>query len=104
MVYVYLFFLITGWTIFTKYKEREEINFYNVLDSFEKHSEGVNPPPLLTEIGLNLKINSLFVHFENLRSFLHLKVVLQKFDFDLLCEAKMFSLKENISSGDFLKF
>jgi len=47
MVYVYLFFLITGWTIFTKYKEREEINFYNVLDSFEKHSEGVNPPPPL---------------------------------------------------------
>ena len=66
--------------------------------------ELIPPPPLLTEIGLNLKINSLFVLLENLRSFLHLKVVLQKFDFDLLCEAKMFSLKEYMSSGDFLKF
>ena len=72
------------------------MNFYNVLESFEKHSEGVNPPPLPTEIGLNLKINSLFVLLVNLRSFLHLKLVLQKFEFDLLCEAKMFSLKEDI--------
>ena len=79
---VYLFFLTPGWTLFLLYNNK------NVLERFEKLSGGVNPPPLPTNIGLNLKITSLFVLLENLRSFLHLKVELQKFDFDSLCKAQ----------------